>query len=225
MNNIVIVGAGALGQELAWLIEEINDNKLTWNIRGFLDDFAFINNKEVLGYPVLGKYDDFKSFLDCHFIVGFGDASLREKVIKNMNLKDVKWATLISPTVRVHHSNKIGKGVVIGRYTDLTVNCTLEDFVMLNIHVVLGHEVSVGMYSIISPNVTVNGGGKIGRACQIGSNAFVREVSVGDYSIVGASSCVVKDVEPNSIVAGVPAKVIKIGRPNTSISRSERDNS
>lgn len=224
MKDIIIVGAGALGQELAWLIEEINDNKPEWNIKGFLDDFAFDNKKKILDYPVLGKYDDYNLFSNCYFILGFGDARLREKTIKKINNEEIKWATLISPTVRVHKSNKIGKGVVIGRYTDLTVNCTIHDFVMLNIHVVLGHEVSVGEFSIISPNVTVNGGGRIGKVCQIGANAFIKDIEVGDYSIVGASSCVVKNVDPESIVGGVPAKVIKIGRPNTSISRSEREN-
>ena len=224
MKDIIIVGAGALGQELAWLIEEINDSGPEWNLIGFLDDFAYENKREVLGYPVIGRYDDYKSFTDSYYVIGFGDALLRKKVIVGMDEERLNWATLISPTVRVHKSNNIGKGVVIGRYTDLTVNCTIQDFVMLNIHVVLGHEVSVGKYSIISPNVTVNGGGKIGMACQIGANAFIKDVVVGDYSVVGASSCVVKDVEPESIVAGVPAKVIKTGRPNTSISRSEREN-
>ena len=224
MKEIIIVGSGALGQELAWLIEEINDYKHEWNLRGFLDDFAFKSKKEILGYPVLGKYEDYKKFPDSYYVIAFGDARLREKIVLNMDSDKLKWATLISPTVRVHKSNKIGKGVVIGRYADLTVSCDIHDFVMLNIHVVLGHEVTVGSYSIISPNVTVNGGGIIGKACQIGANAFVREVKVGDYCIVGASSCVLKDVEPESIVAGVPAKVIKAGCPNTSISRSEREN-
>jgi len=224
MKDIIIVGAGALGQELAWLIEEINDTNPEWNLKGFLDDFTFKQNKMILGYPTLGKYENFTSYTDCFFIAGFGDAVLREKVIRKMNTQDLKWATLISPTVRVHKSNKIGKGVVIGRYTDLTINCTIHDFAMLNIHVVLGHEVSIGEYSIISPNVTINGGGRIGKGCQIGANAFIKDIEVGDHSIVGASSCVVKNVDANSIVAGVPAKVIKIGRPNTSISRSEREN-
>jgi acetyltransferase-like isoleucine patch superfamily enzyme len=34
-------------------------------------------------------------------------------------------------------------------------------------------------------------------------------VTVGERAIVGAGSVVTKDVPPNSIVAGVPAKIIK----------------
>ncbi|MDZ5001311.1 hypothetical protein GNF79_20095, partial [Clostridium perfringens] len=37
IKNIVIVGAGGFGREVAWLIEEINKKELQWNILGFID--------------------------------------------------------------------------------------------------------------------------------------------------------------------------------------------
>ena len=188
MKNIIILGAGALAQEVAWLIEEINEKKPTWNLLGFLDDFAFDKNKTILGYNVLGcthKYIDYK---DVFFAIAYGDPRIRERIFNEINGNSLKWATLISPTVRIHKSNEIGNGVIIGRYSDLTVNCKIGDLVYLNIHVVLGHEVEVGNYTIISPNVTVNGGAKIGRACQIGANSFIKDVSIGDFVTVGAAS-------------------------------------
>ncbi len=222
MKNLIILGAGALGQEVAWLVEEINDFEKEWILLGFLDDYSSIQNERILGYPVLGKLSDAKEYKEAYFIVAYGDAILRKEVVLNISKYNVNWANLYSPTVRVHKSNKIGKGVVIGRYADLTVNCDIGDHVYLNIHTVLGHEVKLGDYSIVSPNVTINGGASIGSACQIGANAFIREISIDDDVVVGASSCVVKDVESDCIVAGVPAKIIKKGRPNTRISRSER---
>ena len=38
MKNIVIIGAGDLGKEIVWLIEDINKVKPTYVILGFLDD-------------------------------------------------------------------------------------------------------------------------------------------------------------------------------------------
>lgn len=38
MKDIVIIGAGGFGREVAWLIEDINRIKQTWNIIGFVDD-------------------------------------------------------------------------------------------------------------------------------------------------------------------------------------------
>ena len=51
----------------------------------------------------------------------------------------------------------------------------------------------------------------IGNDVWIGSNAIILDnVIIGDGAIISAGAVVVKDVEPYSIVGGVPAKVIKM---------------
>lgn len=51
---------------------------------------------------------------------------------------------------------------------------------------------------------------KIGNAVWIGVNVLINPgVTIGDNSIVGANSVVSKDVEPNAIVGGVPARLIR----------------
>ena len=48
------------------------------------------------------------------------------------------------------------------------------------------------------------------KGASIGSSATVMcGVTIGENSIVGAGAVVTKNVPPNTIVAGVPAKVIK----------------
>lgn len=50
----------------------------------------------------------------------------------------------------------------------------------------------------------------IGNDVWIGHNAIIMGgLSIGDGSIIGANAVVTKDVEPYTIVAGVPARVIK----------------
>lgn len=51
---------------------------------------------------------------------------------------------------------------------------------------------------------------RIGEYCFIGYGAIIMPgVVIGDHSIVGAGAVVTKDVEPNSIVAGNPARTIQ----------------
>lgn len=51
----------------------------------------------------------------------------------------------------------------------------------------------------------------IGNNVWIGAHALLLgDIKVGDNSIIGAGSVVVKDVPPNAVVAGNPAKVMKM---------------
>lgn len=44
---------------------------------------------------------------------------------------------------------------------------------------------------------------------RIGSNSTILPIEIGENSIIGAGSVVTKDVPPNCIVAGNPAKIIR----------------
>jgi len=52
---------------------------------------------------------------------------------------------------------------------------------------------------------------KIGKGCWIGSNSIVLgPCTINDHSVIAAGSVVTKDVPPYTIVAGIPAKPIKV---------------
>jgi sugar O-acyltransferase (sialic acid O-acetyltransferase NeuD family) len=223
IQDLVILGSGGLAQECAWLVEEINDDRKTFRLIGYLDDDSSRVGGEFLGYEVLGTLGDASRFSSACMIVGVGDPHLRKAMVEKLCSEHIRWANLVSPTVRLHKSHRIGVGVMIGRYSDLTVGCVIGNHVMLNIHCVLGHAVEVGDYSVVSPNVTINGEAIVGRGCYIGANAFVRNVRVGDGATVGASSAVVKDVDADCVVAGVPARVLHQGLPSHKLTRNPED--
>ena len=50
---------------------------------------------------------------------------------------------------------------------------------------------------------------KVESNVRIGSNATILPVTIGKNSIVGAGAVVTKDVPPNCVVAGNPARVIR----------------
>ena len=53
---------------------------------------------------------------------------------------------------------------------------------------------------------------RIGKFCQIGARSIIMPgITIGDHSIIGAGSVVTKDIPPNSIAVGNPAKVIRTG--------------
>jgi serine O-acetyltransferase len=82
------------------------------------------------------------------------------------------------------------------------------------IGVILGHGVKLGKNCVINHNVTI--GGKNGGFPVIGDNVriytgacIIGNVKVGNNSIIGANALVIRDVEPGSVMVGVPAKKIK----------------
>jgi acetyltransferase-like isoleucine patch superfamily enzyme len=91
-----------------------------------------------------------------------------------------------------------------------------------NVHLWNFNEIYIGKFCMIAADVSINNGWhdkstfepasgpvSIGSGCWIGVNVtIVGSVHIGENSIVAAGALVNKDVLPNSIVAGVPAKVI-----------------
>lgn len=87
----------------------------------------------------------------------------------------------------------IGKGCSISHNVRMYTQSAVadQDFSKLPLKVKTG-DIIIGDYVWIGANVFINPG-----------------VTVGDNSVVGANSVVVKDVEPFSIIGGVPAKFIR----------------
>lgn len=54
---------------------------------------------------------------------------------------------------------------------------------------------------------------KVGNCVRIGSNATILPVEIGDHAIIGSGSVVTKSVPPYAVVAGVPAKVLRVLNP------------
>ena len=62
----------------------------------------------------------------------------------------------------------------------------------------------------INPQDEGGGTVRLGNDVFVGVNSVIlRDVTIGDYSIIGAGSVVTKDVPPGVVVAGNPARVIK----------------
>lgn len=83
-------------------------------------------------------------------------------------------------------------------------NCTIAPHVAL-----MTHDGSVGMFRGEYPDINVFGKIDIRDNCFIGFGSIIMyNVTIGPNAIVGAGSVVTRDVPPNTIVAGVPARVL-----------------
>lgn len=109
-----------------------------------------------------------------------------------------------------------GKNIVIGKNVFLNTGCSFQDRGGIRI----GDETMIGMNVTIATlnhglaletrNTTYPYPVTIGENVWIGSNATILPgVTIGKNAVVAAGAVVTKDVPEDSVVAGVPAKVIK----------------
>ena len=57
VKDIVIIGAGGLAKEVAFLIEDINKEKMQWNILGFIDNDEKNVGVKLNVIPIIGTDD------------------------------------------------------------------------------------------------------------------------------------------------------------------------
>lgn len=115
---------------------------------------------------------------------------------------------------------EIQKGVTIGRRCKISSHSFICEGVHIEDNVFIGH--GVMFTNDLFPRATNPDGSQqtdkdwqvvetfIRKGASIGSNATILAgITIGENALVGAGSVVTKDVPPNCVVAGVPAKIIK----------------
>lgn len=103
--------------------------------------------------------------------------------------------TQIGSKLRLIH----GVGLVINQHTKIGVNCTIR------------HSTTIGNKKLT--NGSYSASPIIGNNVDIGSNSvIIGAITIGDNAVIGAGSVVVKNVPPGAIVAGNPAKIIRMSK-------------
>lgn len=209
MKNIVIIGAGGFAREVAWLIEEINENKKEWNLLGFIDDNQENIMEKLNGYTVLGTTDFLNKMPeDVYSVIAIGNGKIREKIANK--LENRKFATLIHPNVKVSKTNKIGEGSIICSGNILTVNIEIGNHVIINLDCTVGHDSIIEDYTTILPSVNLSGNTITKKYTIIGTGTkVIQGIMIGKNVILGAGAVVIKNIEDNTTAVGNPAKIIK----------------
>lgn len=109
---------------------------------------------------------------------------------------------------------KIGYNVFINR----NVNIVARDYITIGDNVMIGPNtvINSGSHKYENPNMLIRDQGHkkapiiICNDAFIGGNVFILPgVTIGEGAVIGAGSIVTKNVEPNTVVVGNPARIIK----------------
>lgn len=210
MLQKIIIGAGRQAAETFYLLEDIGLSK---EVSAFAIDMPE-PGQLLIGKPVLSISELLKSYTKAvgkpSILIGVGDTASNKRLAKLFSQAGFSFFNAIHKEVVQERQKYIGTGVIIATGSLLTCNISLGNHVIINIGCTISHDCVIGNHVNISPgshlagNVTVEDDVFIGTAA-----TFIPKVTVGKGSIVAAGACVIKDVPPYSLVAGVPAVIRK----------------
>lgn len=204
-KNLIIFGAGA---QAAKAVEIALSRQ--FNISGYISTEE--KEKVINGFSVLGDLEYYKRNPElqgkyCH--IAIGENSVRFKIL-NLIGADQHLLTLISDKSLVGGKVVIDKGSFIGAGAIIENNVSIGKCCLIDTAAIVCHDSLVGDFVNVSPHATICGGVTIHKGAIIGAGAAVIEkITIGENSLVGAGSVVIRDVEPNVVVCGNPARVIK----------------
>lgn len=208
MKEIIIIGAGSVGGHIAantalYGIEN--------RIKGFLDDDVKKHHTTVFGYPVFGASSWILDKHDYDIVIGIAFPTMKQHIIELISPnKNLNFPSLIAKNAWISNNCKIGKGVII--YPNCSINYETEigDFVVMNMNCAVGHHVKIGDFTSLAPGVNLGGNTHIGKLVDIGiGSSTIQGIQINEGAIIGGQTMVIKNIEKDETVVGVPGKKLK----------------
>lgn len=206
MKELIIVGASGFGREMVKYIEDINNVKPKWALKGFIDDNMHALDGYPCDYQVLGTIKDWQPGENEVFVCALAFPGVKKKVVEMLQEKGAEFVTLIHPSAMLHTYCTIGKGVVITPNSVISANASVGDFASI-LGSSVAHDASVGDWSTLSGKCALNGHVQCGKMVYMGCGVLVApSKKIGDGATVGIGSVVISNVKAGTTVFGNPAK-------------------
>ena len=200
--ELAIIGAGGHGREIAAIARAEHGSDLSIT---YWDD-AIAPGSYNFG-TVGGRIDELSSENASHYLIGIGDPATRVSMSQRYEVSGLKPLTAIHPTAVIGERCNIGAGSVIGPSSTLTCDTDIGLHTHIHANVVISHDCFVDDFVVITPGVSIAGDVRVEKLAWIGVGATInRGVVIGRAALVGAGAVVIADVDPNDVVAGVPAR-------------------
>lgn len=207
--KLAIYGTGGSGRELFEIITVTRE----WD--GRWEDIVFIDDTKPEGTFLEHKMVPFDRFIQLFALDGIeiaiavGEPAVRRTLFERVTDAGCRLATIIHPTCALSPTAVFGRGVIVKDSVSISAGAVIRDNAYINGISMIGHDVEIGEHCQISSHAVIAGGTKVGAGVYVGISACVRDhIVIGEDAIISMGAVVMKDVRPNRIVMGNPAREI-----------------
>ena len=194
VKNLLIVGAGGLGREVAsWAVAGLKNNP-GWAVAGFLDDNPNALDGKKTAVPLVGSIAGFVPSCDTIVVIAIGNPSIRRRLHEDLRTKGAQFANVLHPTAIVAEGVRLGGGVVLAPFSILSANSFIDDGAVINYYAVIQHDAHVGRGCYISSHGNIGGGSVLGQEVLVGTHSVVPPgAHVPNHSVISAGAVFVSD--------------------------------
>lgn len=200
-KEVIVIGAGGHGKVIADIIIKSGDRVI-----GFLDDGC--TEKNILGYPILGKTEDCLKYKDKEFFIAIGNNAVRKKISEKYNM--LKFYTAIHPSAVIAMDVEIGEGSCVMAGVVINTSARIGKHCIINSGSVVEHDNKLADFVHLSPGAVLCGTVSVGECTHIGGGATVKNnTNISGDTVIGVGAAVVKDIDISGVYCGVPARIVK----------------
>ena len=184
------------------VIDCIFANKV--DIKGIFDDnpdLVLLNDIKVIGVYQHDHLPNEK------IIISIGDNLTRKEVSQKVKHT---FGKAIHPSAIISEFAQIDDGTVIFHRSIVQSGCSVGKHCILNTMSSIDHDCVLEDFVHISPNAVLCGKVKVGEGTLIGAGASVIPgIHIGKWCVIGAGAAIIDDVPDNTVVVGVPGRIVK----------------
>ncbi|MFZ5753337.1 MAG: acetyltransferase [Bacillota bacterium] len=206
MSGLIIVGAGGHSKVVYDAAREM----------GLWDRYLFVDGglaqDSFLGWPLVKSLNDSNVVREDYkdLVVAIGSNQVRHKLLMQYAEQGFNLPVIKHPTAYISRGAVVQPGTVVLAQAAVNYSAQIGLGCIVNTSASIDHDCQLGCGVHLSPGVRLAGGVKIGNFSWVGiGSSVIQHVAIGENVIIGAQTAVIRDIEDNVTVVGVPGRIIK----------------